>query len=187
MSRDTASTAVLGPYTLVTASMRICATAAGSSHGRELTGLDWDAIMCCVRLPWGSEIRRRCGAAARRSKERALYHPCPHHPPLPYQLAVEIDLGPQLRTDAEVRGLHHRQRQVALAGRRPGRRGDAARLAPAAAVDVQQRVVRRLVALDIEPHQTALRTALMLREQGPSPGEVTLFEVNQPRESQLER
>ena len=40
----------------------------------------------------GSEVRRGRGAAARRGKERPLHHLCPHHAPLPNELAVEVDV-----------------------------------------------------------------------------------------------
>ena len=52
---------------------------------------------------------------------------------------------------------------------------------------VQQRIVGRLVARDVEPHQLAPRAARPLGEQRAPSVEVTLVEIDQPGKAQFER
>ena len=47
-------------------------------------------------------------------------------------------------------------------------------------IRVEQRIVRRLVAGDVEPDEPALRAALLLGKQRAPPGEMPLVEVHQP-------
>src|ERR1700682_5992104 len=180
----TLSTAAWAPKVLLRPSMTICALAPGSSHGVSARGFDWVAIMACVAP---SEVRRRRRAPPLWRVERPLDHACPLHAPLPRELAVQIDFRPDRGTRRHVRGVHHRERQIAFAGRRPGRGRYAAHLLAARALRVQQRVVRSLVSLDIESYELPRGPAPLLREQRAAPGEVTLAEVDQPGEPQLER
>ena len=57
----------------------------------------------------------------------------------------------------------------------------------ARALRVQQRVVRRLVALDVEADEPPPRPARPLGEQRPPPGEVSLAEIDEPCETEFQR
>src|SRR5487761_272861 len=118
MLRLTLSTAVNPAKVLVTPSMTICGLASGSVHGRSLT------LLTAVVI--NSEVPRGQRAAPRRCKERPLDDIRADHPPLPGELPVEVDLGPYLPAGVEMRRSQHGERDVALAGGRPGGRRDAA-------------------------------------------------------------
>src|ERR1700733_6896315 len=121
MLRVTLSTSVVAPKVLLTASISTCGVACGSSHGRRAAScLEGLAITAAP-----SEVRRRRHAPPRRCEERPPPPARAHHAPLPYQLAIEVDLGPDGRARGDVGRVHHGERQVALAGWRPGRRGHA--------------------------------------------------------------
>src|SRR6516164_8912625 len=137
--------------------------------------------------PACSEVSGRGRAPARGREEWPLDHLRCDHAALPHQLAVEIDVSPQRRADSAVRRLDDGEREVALAGRRPGRRGDTARLAPPRARGIQQRVVGGLVAGYVEPDECAAWPARAFGQQRTAAGEVTLGEVDEPREPELER
>src|ERR1700674_5744920 len=112
MLRLTLSTAVAAPKLLLTPSIRICAVAPGSSHGRSASGLDCEAIMTLAAPK--SEIRWRCRAAPRWCVKRPLDDPRPHDAPLPHQLAGEIDVGPHRGAGGTVRRVDHGEREVLL-------------------------------------------------------------------------
>src|SRR4029077_2819758 len=106
----TLSTAAWAPKLLQRPSMTIWAMAAGSSHGRSARGLSALAITGVT----ASEVRRRRRAPPLGCVERPFHHARAHHAPLPHQLPVEIDVGPEGRARREVRRLQHGERNVAL-------------------------------------------------------------------------
>src|SRR6516162_2490799 len=117
-----------------------------------------------------SEISGRGRAPARGREKWPLDYPRRDHAALPHQLAVEIDVRPQRRADGAVRGIDDGERDVALAGWRPGRRGDTSRLAPPRARGIQQRVVGGLVAGNIEPDECAAWPARAFGKQRTAAG-----------------
>src|ERR1700675_3595791 len=121
MRRLTLSTAVNPPKVLLTLSMTICGFASGSSHG--LSAIDFCWVETTRR---GLKSGRRSGAAPARREERTLDPLGTRHSALPYQFAVQIDIRPDRRARPEVRCIDHSKGDVALASRRPRRRGDAA-------------------------------------------------------------
>src|SRR3974390_3064497 len=134
-----------------------------------------------------SEIRRRRRAPPRGRVERPLHDRGGNHATLPYQLAVEIDVRPQRRAERTVRRVDERECQVALAGGRPGCRGDTTHLPAARARGIEQRVVRGLLPGDIESYELAAGPTRFLGEQRAPAGEVPFAEVDEPREPELER
>src|SRR5258708_23891030 len=137
--------------------MTICGLASGSSEGRSATGLSWVAIMLGLASVIGGWGR----AAALGSKKRALDNARPCHAALPYKLAIQINLGPDTESGLEMRCVHHGKRNITLRRGRPRRRCDAADLALPRRIGIQQGVVRRLVAFDIEADQQAARSAVL--------------------------
>ncbi len=125
-------------------SMTICGLASGSSQGR--SAMRFRACDSTSSL----KLRRRRRAAALRREKWTLDDLRSRHSTLPYEFAVQIDFRPDRRADLEMRRIDHSKGDVALASRRPNRRGDAADFALAAVVGVQQRIVRRLVAGDVQ-------------------------------------
>src|SRR5579862_796379 len=162
--------------------MTICGLAAGSSHGRSVLGFCWVAIT--ARL---LELSRRRGAPTLGSEERPLDDPRAYHAPLPHQFAVEINLRPQRTPGREMRCIDHGERQVAFGGGRPDRGRHAARLTAQRLVAVEQRVEGRLRALDVQAHEQAAAAAALLLEERTAAGEMSLAEVDQPGEAELER
>src|SRR4030088_3516249 len=157
----TLSTAAWVPKVLLTPSMRICAVARGSSHGVSASGFDWVIIMAAARL---SEIRRRRGVPPLRGIEGPLDHARPHHAALPHQHTIHVNLRPHRRAGGNVGCLHHRECEVALAGRRPGSGGKTPRLLLARPCGVEKRIVGWFRAFDVEPLQPTARPACLLRE-----------------------
>src|SRR5579859_2214820 len=180
MRRLTLSTAVKAPKVLSMPSMTICGLASGSSHGLSASDFGW---VDGTRL----ELGRRSRAAPGRRKKRPLHHLGSRHSALPYEFAVEIDIRPDRRARPEVRCIDHSKRDVALASRRPRRRGDAADLTPAVRARVQQRMVRRLVSGDVESHQPPPRAPPPLREKRAPAVEMSLVKIDQPCKAQLQR
>src|ERR1700761_4669168 len=158
MRRLISSTAVKPPKRLLTPSMTICGLAWRSSHGR--SALDF----CCWETT-ALEIARRRGAAPVRREKRPLHDLRPAHPSFPDELSIQVDISPDGAAHREIRGIDHSKRDVALASRRPGGRSDAPDLALARFLGIEQRVVRRLAAIDVEPHQPPARTPVALGEQ----------------------
>ena len=99
------------------------------------------------------EVRRRRRAPPLGREERTLHHRRSRHATLPDEFSIQIDVRPDRRAYLEVRRIDHGKRDIALAGRRPDRRGDAADLALAVGGRVQERIVRRLVAGDVQPDE----------------------------------
>jgi len=86
-----------------------------------------------------------------------------------------------------MRCIDHGKRNIALASRRPYRGRDAADFAFAAVVGVEQRIVRRFVAGDIQAHQLTPRPALPFCNERATAGEMALVEIDQPGKTQLQR
>src|SRR6267142_4095078 len=103
-----------GTALISTPSMKICAVARGSSHGVSASGFDWVIVMAAARL---SEIRRRRGVPPLRGIEGPLDHARPHHAALPHELTIQVNLRPHRGAGGNVGCLHHRECEVALAGR----------------------------------------------------------------------
>src|SRR5262249_60089033 len=135
----------------------------------------------------GREAGGGGGAAARRRIEGPPDDAGRDQAALPHQLAVEIDVSPERRADGAVGSVHQGERDVALAGGRPGRGRHAARLLAARAGGIEKCIVRGLLTRNIETDELLARPTLGLREQRPAPGEMPLVEIDQPRESELER
>ncbi len=74
----------------------------------------------------GLKVRRRRCAAPLRREEWPLHDPRSRHATLPHEFSVQVDLRPDRRTHPEIRRIDHSKRDVALASRRPDRRGHAA-------------------------------------------------------------
>ena len=86
-----------------------------------------------------------------------------------------------------MRRIDHSKRDVAFASRRPGCRCHEADLVLAGALRVQQRIMSRLVALNVQPHEpTAYPAPALLQERAPS-GEVALVKIHQPGKPELQR
>src|SRR5580704_6067582 len=132
------------------------------------------------------EVARRRRAPAIGSEERTLHHTRSRHSTLPDEFSIQIDIGPDCRAYLEVGRVDHSKRDIALASRRPGRRGDAADLTLAIGGRVQQRVVRRLVARDVQADEKAAQAPRPLREERAPPVEMALLEVDQPCEPELQ-
>ena len=109
------------------------------------------------------------------------------HAPFPNQLAVQVNFRPYGVAHGEMRRVDHRQGDVALAGRRPDGGGDGADLCLAGMVGIDQRVVGRLVALDIQPDQAPSGAALFFRQQSTAAVEMALVEIDQPTQTQFQR
>src|ERR1700733_3055694 len=180
MRRLMSSTAVKAPKLLLTPSMTICGLAWLSSQGR--SAMDF----CCGEIT-ALEVARRRGAPAIRGEKRPFHNPRAAHAPFPEELSIQVDISPDGAAHREIRCIDHSKRDVALASRRPSRGGDAPDLALAGLLGIEQRIVRGLVAVDIEPHQPPARTRGTLGEQRTPAIEVTFVEVDDPLEAELER
>src|SRR3977135_1544920 len=167
----TLSTAAWVPKVLLTPSMRICAVARGSSHGVSASGFDWVIIVAAARR---SEICRGSAVPPLRGIAGPLDPARPHHAALPHELTIQVNLRPHRGAGGNVGCLHHRECEVALAGRRPGRGGNTPRLLLARPCGVEKRIVGRFRAFDVEPHQPTARPACLLSERRPATGEVRL-------------
>ncbi len=171
--RLTLSTAVNAPNVLLMLSMTICGLASGSSQGR--SAIDFGAAATLPRTPPAASR-----AVRSRRKEGTFDDLRSRHPTLPYEFPVQVDFRPNRRADLEMRRIDDSKGDVALASRRPDRRGDAADFPLAAVVGVQQRIVRGFVAGDVEADELAPRAALLLGEQRAPAGEMPLVEIHQP-------
>src|ERR1700722_18358800 len=132
------------------------------------------------------EISRRRRAPAIGSEKRTLHHRRSRHSTLPDEFPIQIDVSPDCRAYLEVGRVDHSKRDIALASRRPGRRGDAADLALAVGGRVKERVVRRLVARDVQADEKPATSPRPLREERAPPVEMALLEVDQPCEPELQ-
>src|ERR1700690_2977519 len=142
MRKLTLSTAVKAPNVLLMFSMTICGSATGSSQGRSAV------FFCCaeiIRL----EVGRRRRRTARRRKESPLDDARLRHAPLPLKFAIQVNFHPDRRSQREMRRLDHSKSYVALASRRPNRRGHVADFTLARARAIHERIMRRFVAGDV--------------------------------------
>src|SRR5512138_1190107 len=121
-----------------------------------------------------SEIRCGRRSAPWRIVERALDYTTARHHARPAQLALLVDLRPHRIARATPRHMQGRERDVRLRRRRPLRRGDRADHLALARPVVDVRRPSRLVAFDVQPHETIARAALLLLEQGAASVEIRL-------------
>src|SRR5688572_18900707 len=132
-----------------------------------------------------SEVQGGRRALARRVPERGLDDAAAGHHAVPLQLALVVDLGPELVLRPAPGHVHRRVGDVLLRGRRPLRGGDGPYDVLVLVVDVGR--ARRLVALDVELDEAIARALPLLLEQRAAPVEAGLAEVHEPAEVELER
>src|SRR5688572_991502 len=132
-----------------------------------------------------SEVRGGRRALARRVPERGLGHAAARHHAVPFELALVVDLRIELVARASPGHVHGGEGDVLLCRGRPFRRGDGADDVLVLVVDVGR--ARRLVALDVEPHEPVARALLLLLEERATAVETGLAEVHEAPEVELER
>src|SRR5579862_8295463 len=96
-------------------------------------------------------------------------------------------MSPERRACGDVRRAHHGESEVAFGRGRPRGRGHIASFAASRALAVEQGVVRGLGTLDIETYEAPTRRTSGFREERAPAREMSLVEVDQPGEPELER
>src|SRR3569833_4105452 len=169
--------------------MMICGVAVGSSHGRSGLGFCWLAII--ARNPRHEAalliVSRRGRFSPVRREEWALNDTCANHAAFPHQFAVQVYVRPDGAADRKMRRVDHCKRNITLACRRPCSRCNTADFLPPSPVALQQRVMRWLVAIDVQSNELSRWPASLLFHQCTTAGEIRLMEVDEPFEPQLQR
>src|SRR5688572_8076051 len=132
-----------------------------------------------------SEVRGGRRALARRIPERLLGHVAASHDLVPLQLALVVDLGPELVARPAPGHVQRRVGDVLLRRRRPLRGRDGADDVLVLVVDVGRAC--GFVALDVEFHEAESRALLLLVEKRAASVEAGLREIHQPAEVEFER